>query len=105
MMDFTVINDCKLGRVYEKEVKRNDEVVGRKHYVEVLTWGDKVTVEVDSGYAKELKLGVIGKATIVGSIVSRSELRHYDGRSYATDFTYFQLEKLGGFEPANSKQG
>lgn len=98
-MDFTVINDCKLGKVYSRQVKRNDEVVGEKTMVDVLTWGERIAIEIDSNFSKELKVGVIGRATIQGEVASKSEVRRYDGHAYATDTTYFRFDKLTGFEP------
>lgn len=98
-MDFTVIDDCKLGKVYSKGIMKNGEAVGEKTMVDLLTWGERVSIEVDSNYAKELKVGVVGKATILGSIASKSEVRTYDGRAYAADTTFFRFERLGGFEP------
>ena len=98
-MDFTVINDCKLGKVYTRSIMKNNEPAGEKTMVDILTWGERISIEVDPNYAKELKIGVVGKAVINGSIASKSEVRSYDGRTYAADTTFFRFEKLGGFEP------
>jgi len=97
-MDHLVINDCKIAEVRQQDIKKNDEVVGQKTMVEIVTWGERFSVEVDPQYAESLKVNVVGRAIINGSLVSRAQVRNYDGRQYAATDVQFRFEKLAGFE-------
>lgn len=60
--DFLSLGECRLQNLRVLEIKRNNEVIGEKTVLDVVTWGKThEEVEVDSGYAETLAFNKSGR--------------------------------------------
>jgi hypothetical protein len=98
MDKFVTFNECRLQNVRKVSVFQNEEVVGEKQVVDVVTWGDTYTCEVDPTYVKELKTGVTGRAVIIVDFTRKAEQKEYDNRKYIKQYFSVSFEKLASFE-------
>jgi hypothetical protein len=100
-MDYTTFEECRLQNVREKKVYANKEEIGVKTVIDVVTWGERYTVEVNSDYAKELKLNVTGKALVNVSFTMDARVAKFgDDPAYVKQVVKATFENLAGFEPS-----
>jgi hypothetical protein len=98
--DFVSFGECRLKNYRVVDIKKNNEKVGEKHLVDVVTWGASYTVEVNPDYAKSLQYGKTGRAWISAEFDADKQIREFAGRAYNKDVYLFTDGKLSAFEVA-----
>lgn len=96
--DFISFGECRLQNLRVQEIRKNGERVGEKCLVDVVTWGDTFTAEVDQKYAESLPFKKTGRAFLSSEIVTKTDIKNFDGRAYGKDVTVCTDLKLVSFE-------
>lgn len=98
MGDYVSFGECRLKNLRTVDVRKNNEKVGEKTLIDIVTWGDSYTAEVDLKYAETLPTGQTGRAYVQADLEADKQIRKFAGDAYNKDIYVFSSLKLVSFE-------
>lgn len=99
--DMLILCEARLRGLRDFEIRQNDEVVGKKKVVDVVSWGLEIErVEIQPDYAEQIREGITGRVCLAVVVSKNSSGIHSEKRNSTwvketvevSDFKLIQFE-------------